>query len=85
MLHHCIPKAEVHSIIKHCHDLPCGVHAAKSKTSVKTLQCRFYWPTLHRDVQAYMKTSDRSQRVGNQPKSNAMPIAPILDVDIFYV
>ena len=85
MLRCCVPEVEVHSIIQHCHDLPCGGHAATSKTSSKILQCVFYWPTLFRDVQAYVKTCDRCQRVGNLPKVNAMPMAPILAVDIFDV
>ena len=36
-------------------------------------------------MQAYVKTCDRCQRVGNLPKANAMPMAPILAVDIFDV
>ena len=46
MLCRCVSEVEVHSIIQHCHDLPCGGHAAVSKTSSKILQCGFYWPTL---------------------------------------
>ena len=45
----------------------------------------FIRPTLFRDVQAYIKTCDRCQRVGKLPKTNAMPMAPILAVDIFDV
>ena len=85
MLRCCVPEVEVHSIIQHCHDLPCGGHAVASKTSSKILQCGFYWPTLFRDVQAYVKTCDRCQRVGNLPKANAMHMVPILVVDIFDV
>ena len=59
MLRRCIPEVEVHSNIEHYHDLPCGGHAAASKTSAKILQRGFYWPTLFRDVQAYVKTCDR--------------------------
>ena len=50
ILRRCIPKVEVHSIIRHFDDLPCGGHAASSTTSTKILQCRFYWPTLFRHV-----------------------------------
>ena len=41
MLHCCALEFEVQSIIKHYHDLPCGGHAAASKTSSKILQCGF--------------------------------------------
>ena len=84
-LRRCVPEVEVHSIIKHCHDLPCGGHAVASKTSVKILQCGFYRPVLLRDVQAYVKTYDHCQQVDKLPKANAIPIAPILVLDIFYV
>ena len=61
MLRCCDHEVEVHSIMQHCHDLPCGGHVAASKTSYKILQCEFYWPTLFRDMQAYVKTCDRCQ------------------------
>ena len=85
MLRCCVLEVEIHSIIKQCHDLPCGGHAAASKTSSKILQCGFYWPTLFRNVQVYVKTCDHCQRVGNLPKANAMPMALILAVDIFHM
>ena len=36
-------------------------------------------------MQAYVKTCNRFQRVGNLPKANDMPMSPILAVDIFDV
>src|SRR5688572_14359067 len=63
ILRRCIPESEVHSILRHCHDLPCGGHAASSKTAAKILQCGFYWPSLFIDAQAYVKMCDRCQRV----------------------
>ena len=85
MLRRCVSEVEVHSIIQHCHDLPCGGHAAASNTSSKILQCGFYWPMLFRNVQAYVKTCYLCQRVGNLPKASAIYMAPILAVDIFDV
>ena len=54
-------------------------YATASKTSAKILQCRFYWPTLFRDVPTSW------QLIGNLLKANVMPMAPILAVDIFEV
>ena len=42
VIRRCVPEDEMHSILHHCHTLPCG----GQRTAAKVLQSGFYWPTL---------------------------------------
>ncbi|CAO2822820.1 unnamed protein product [Amaranthus hypochondriacus] len=83
MIRRCVPDEEVESVLTHCHSLPCGGHAASSKTAAKVLECGFFWPTLHKDAREFVKACDRCQRVGNLSQRNEMPLNYILEIEIF--
>jgi len=72
-------------IISHCLDKPSGRHASGDKTAAKILQADFYWPTLFKDVHAYVRAYDRCQRTGGWSRRNEMPINYVLEVEIFDV
>jgi len=46
----CIPDNEVSSVIKFCHSEAYGGHFSSKKTTAKSLQCGFYWPTMLKDT-----------------------------------
>jgi hypothetical protein len=73
------------SVITHWHASPYGGHASTSKTAYKILQADLYWPNLFKDVQAFIAKCDQCQRTGNISKRNEMPLANILEVEIFDV
>ena len=73
------------SIISHFDDKPSGRHASGDKTATKILQAGFYWPTLFKDVHAYVRACDRCQRIGGWSRRNEMPLNYILEVEIFDV
>ncbi|XP_050919166.1 uncharacterized protein LOC127136676 [Lathyrus oleraceus] len=81
----CVPEEEVGNIIKHCHCTPYGGHADTSKTYVKILQAGLYWPTLWRDVRAYITICDWCQHIGNVSRRDEMPLRNIQEVEIFDV
>ncbi|KAI3716043.1 hypothetical protein L6452_23087 [Arctium lappa] len=85
IIRRCIPDDETTSVISHCHSLPCGGHAGTSKTVAKILQCGFYWPSMFKDVDAFVKSCDRCQRTGNISRRHEMPLNFILEVELFYV
>ncbi|KAI3730046.1 hypothetical protein L6452_18722 [Arctium lappa] len=85
IIRRCIPEEEVESVISHCHTLPYVGHAGTSKTSVKILQSGFWWPSLFKDVDIYVRSCDRCQRTGNISRRNEMPLNSILEVEIFDV
>jgi len=72
-------------VISHCHDSPCGVYVSTSKTTVKVLQVRFFWPSLFKDVHHYVRSCDRYERMGNLSYKNEMPFNFILEAKIFDV
>jgi hypothetical protein len=85
VIRRCIPKEETESILAHCHDLPCGGHAGASKTVAKVLQSGFFWLSLFKDADAFVRKCDRCQRTGNISRRHEMPLNFILEVELFDV
>ena len=52
---------------------------------MKVLQSGFYWPTLFKDSNTYVKQCDRCQRSGNLSRRQEMPLHGILEVELFDV
>ena len=50
VIRRCVPEDEMHSILNHCHTLPCGGHFGGQRTAAKVLQSGFYWPSLFKDA-----------------------------------
>ena len=50
VIRRCVPEDEIHSILDHCHTLPCGGHFGGQRTAAKVLQSGFYWPSLFKDA-----------------------------------
>ncbi|KAJ9544205.1 hypothetical protein OSB04_023912 [Centaurea solstitialis] len=73
IIRRCVPLEETDSILAHCHTLPCGGHAGSEKTVAKVLQSGFYWPTLFRDADTFVRKCDRCQRTGNISRRHEMP------------
>ncbi|KAJ9561139.1 hypothetical protein OSB04_006299 [Centaurea solstitialis] len=83
IIRRCVPIEETNSILAHCHTLPCGGHAGSGKTVAKVLQSGFYWPTLFRDADTFVRKCDRCQRTGNISRRHEMPLNYILEVELF--
>ncbi|KAJ9553598.1 hypothetical protein OSB04_017643 [Centaurea solstitialis] len=83
IIRRCVPIEETDSILAHCHTLPCGGHAGSGKTVAKVLQSGFYWPTLFRDADTFVRKCDRCQRTGNISRRHEMPLNYILEVELF--
>ena len=71
--------------IQHCHSFECGDDFGGNKTSVKVLQSKFYWPTLFKDANSFVKAFDKCQRTRNISRKNEMPLNSILAVELFDV
>jgi len=81
----CMPEEEITSIISQCHDIPSGKHASGDKTAPKILQASFYWPTIFKDIHAYVRACDYCQRIEGWSRRNEMPLNYIFEVEIFDV
>ena len=42
VIRRCVPEDEIHSVLNHCHTLPCGGHFGGQRTAAKVLQSGFY-------------------------------------------
>ena len=73
------------AILLHCHSLECGGHFSGQRTTAEVLQSSFYWSTLIKDANSFVKTCDRCQRKGNISSKNEMPLNSILEVELFDV
>nr|GEX88991.1 hypothetical protein [Tanacetum cinerariifolium] len=80
-----VPDHEHTDILAHCHSYACGGHFGATKTRHKVLQSGFFWPTIFKDAQSFMKACTRCQQVGGISRRDQMPMNPILVVEIFDV
>ena len=78
-----VPENEMHSILDHCHTLPCGGHFGGQRTAAKVLQSGFYWPSLFKDAHQFVSTCDKCQRMGSISRKDEPPMHPILEVELF--
>ena len=83
VIRRCVPEDEMHSILDHCHTLPCGGHFGGQKTAAKVLQSGFYWPSLFKDAHQFVSICDKCQRMGNISRKDESPMNPILKVELF--
>ena len=83
VIRRCVPEDEIHSILNHCHTLPCGGHFGGQRTAAKVLQSGFYWPSLFKDAHQFVSTCDKCQRMGNISRKDEPPMHPILEVELF--
>ena len=83
VIRRCVPRDEMHSILNHCHTLPCGGHFGGQRTTAKVLQSGFYWPSLFKDAHQFVSTCDKCQRMGNISRKDEPPMHPILEVELF--
>ena len=83
VIRRCVPEYEMHSILHHCHTLPCGGHFGGQRTAAKVLQSGFYLPTLFKDAHKFVSTCDKCQRMGNISRKDEPPMHPILEVELF--
>ena len=83
VIRRCVTEDEMHSILNHCHTLPCGGHFGGQRTAAKVLQSGFYWPSLFKDAHQFVSTCDKCQRMGNISRKDEPPMHPILEVELF--
>ena len=79
----CVPQEEMQSILEHCHTRHYGDHHVGKKTAYKALECRFFWPTLFKDSQAYVTACPNCQKTGTMTRRHEMPMMPIQFCEIF--
>jgi len=67
----------------HCHSSAYAGHHSGEKTAAKVLQSGFWWPTLFKDCQDFVKRCNKCQMTGNISKRNEMPLIGIIEIEPF--
>jgi len=71
------------TMLKACHDGPCGGHFVERKIGHKVLQTLYYWPTIFRDAKKFFQACDSCQRARRPGQSDEMPLKPQLVIELF--
>ena len=61
----CLSHDEVDYVMKEVHKGICGNHSGAQSLVHKLIRARYYWPTMLKVAQAYVKTCDKCQRFSN--------------------
>nr|GEX69803.1 reverse transcriptase domain-containing protein [Tanacetum cinerariifolium] len=73
IIRRCVSGQEAIDILKACHSGSIGGHHGPNYTARKVLDSGFYWPTIYRDAQNFVKKYDVCQRQGKITQKDEMP------------
>ena len=74
----CLAHAEANYVTRKVHKGLCGNHSGARSPVHKLIQARYYWPTMQKDTQSYVKACDKCQRFSNiirQPSKELTPMS----------
>ena len=69
----CVPPRLQHSIMYQCHDVPSAGHLGM-KRSYQRLTSRYYWPTMHKDMEEYIRTCPECNLHKPPPRKHKEPL-----------
>ena len=73
----CLNPKEIDYVMREVHEGICGSHSGSRSLVHKLIRERYYWPTMQKDAQAYVKTYDKCQRFSSiirQPTKKLTPM-----------
>ncbi|GJW90817.1 reverse transcriptase domain-containing protein [Tanacetum coccineum] len=73
IMRRCVAGSETLEILAHCHSGPTGGHHSANVTTKKVYESGFYWTSVFKDANEYVKRCDACQRSGNISSRNKMP------------
>ncbi|GJT07874.1 reverse transcriptase domain-containing protein [Tanacetum coccineum] len=65
IMRRCVARSETLEILAHCHSGPTGGHHSANVTAKKVYESGFYWPSVFKDANEYVRRCDACQRSGN--------------------
>ncbi|GJT36198.1 reverse transcriptase domain-containing protein [Tanacetum coccineum] len=81
----CVAGSETLKILAHCHSGRTGGHHNVNVTAKKVYKAGFYWPSIFKDANEYVRRCDACQRFGNISSKNEMPQNNIQLCEVFDV
>ena len=61
----CLNSEEADYVIREVHEGICGNHSGSRSLVHKLIRVGYYWPTMQKDAQTYVKACDKCQRFSN--------------------
>ena len=61
----CLGPEEADYVMREVHEGICGNHSGSWSLVHKLIRAGYYWPTMQKDAQIYVKTYDKCQRFSN--------------------
>jgi hypothetical protein len=81
----CLEKEDVKMVLKEYHDGAVGGHFGRDIT-IERVRRDFWWPTIWKDVVAYIKTCDNCQRYGPKEQHNVLqPYRPVFPFEYIFL
>ena len=73
----CLGTEEADYVMREVHEGICGNHSGSRSLVHKLVRARYYWPTMQKDAEAYVRACDKCQRCSNivrQPTEELTPL-----------
>ena len=74
----CLSREEADYVMREVHEGICGNHSGARLLVHKLIRAGYYWPTMLKDAQAYIKTCDKCQRFINFIRQPSEEITPMI-------
>ena len=74
----CLSREEAYYVMREVHEGICGNHSRARSLVHKLIQVGYYWPTMLKDTQAYVKACDKCQRFNNFIRQSSEELTPMI-------
>ena len=74
----CLGIEEVDFVMREVHKGICENHSGSRSLVHKLVRAGYYWPTMQKDVEAYVKTCDKCQRFNNIIRQPIEELTPMM-------
>ena len=73
----CLSHNEAEYVMKEVHEGICGNHSGARSLVHKLIRAGYYWPTMLKDTQSYVKACDKCQRFSNLIRQPSEKLSPM--------
>ena len=73
----CLVNEKVNYVMREVHEGICRNHSGSRSLEHKLVQAGYYWPTMQKDAEAYVKACDKCQRFSNIIRQLTEELAPM--------
>ena len=73
----CLGHEEANYVMREIHEGICGNHSGARSLVHKLIRAGYYWPTMLKDAQAYVKSCDKCQRFNNFIRQSSEELTPM--------